>query len=187
MNSGIAVNTSLPPSEVDWIDQLDKHVRWLRTVILARCGESQAVDEIFQDVAAAAVRQQAPLRDESKIGPWLYQLAVRQSLMFRRRMGRQRRLLRNYADRVAPAWNERASIDPLHWLLADEQRQQIRIALGRLPNREAEMLLLKYTEGWSYQQIADHLGMTHSAVESRLHRARERLRRELVKQNVIET
>jgi RNA polymerase sigma-70 factor (ECF subfamily) len=41
------------------------------------------------------------------------------------------------------------------------------------------MLLLKYTEDWSYQQIADHLGMTHDAVESRLHRARAKLRSEL--------
>jgi len=40
-------------------------------------------------------------------------------------------------------------------------------------------LLLKYTENWSYQQIAAHLGISHSAVEARLHRARRKLRAEL--------
>ena len=69
--------------------------------------------------------------------------------------------------------------DPLSWLLADERQQLVRVALERLPRRDAEILLLKYTEDWAYQQIAEHLGVGHSAVELRLHRARTRLRREL--------
>ena len=55
----------------------------------------------------------------------------------------------------------------------------VRRALACLPSREAEILLLKYTEEWSYQQIADQLGLTTSAVEARLHRARQRMRRKL--------
>ena len=76
--------------------------------------------------------------------------------------------------------------DPLDWLLADERRQLIRQALARLPKRDGEILLLKYTEGWSYHQLADHLGISHSAVEARLHRARQRMRQELTALNVIE-
>jgi RNA polymerase sigma-70 factor (ECF subfamily) len=41
------------------------------------------------------------------------------------------------------------------------------------------VLVLKYTEHWSYRQLAEHLGTTESAVEARLHRARARLRAEL--------
>jgi RNA polymerase sigma-70 factor (ECF subfamily) len=55
----------------------------------------------------------------------------------------------------------------------------VRSAIRSIPRREAEMLLLKYTEHWSYEQLAQHLGVSESAVESRLHRARARLRREL--------
>ena len=39
--------------------------------------------------------------------------------------------------------------------------------------------MLKYTENWRYQQIAAHLGISQSAVEARLHRARRKLRAEL--------
>ena len=73
------------------------------------------------------------------------------------------------------------------WLLADERRRMVREALDCLKDRDAEILLLKYAEGWSYQQIAAHLGITESAVESRLHRARKRLRREMTALEVIET
>jgi RNA polymerase sigma-70 factor (ECF subfamily) len=45
-----------------------------------------------------------------------------------------------------------------------------------LSPRDAEILLLKYTEDWSYRELAAHLGISESAVEARLHRARGRLR-----------
>ncbi len=63
--------------------------------------------------------------------------------------------------------------------MADERRDLVRQAIRRMPRREAEILLLKYTENWSYEQLAQHLGTSDSAVESRLHRARGRLRKEL--------
>ena len=49
----------------------------------------------------------------------------------------------------------------------------VRRSLACLPRRDAEILLLKYTENWSYRQLAEHLGLSTSAVEARLHRARQ--------------
>jgi len=164
---------------IDWQQTLATHDRWLRTVVLARVGESAAVDEVMQEVALAAVRQQAPLADAAKVAPWLYRLAVTQSLVYRRRQGRHRKLTARYAERLPPSEHDDRLRDPLEWLLADEQQQLVRRAIRRLPHREAEILLLKYTENWSYEQLAQHLGASESAIESRLHRARARLRREL--------
>lgn len=170
---------------IDWEKALAQHGRWLRTVVLARLGEPQAADEVMQEVALAAVRQSAPIADPQKVAPWLYRLAVRQALLYRRKMGRTRRLAERFAQRV-PREATRAADDPLVWLLADEERAMVRSALGRLARRDAEILLLKYSEGWSYHEIASRLGIGHSAVEARLHRARKRLREELVATSVIE-
>src|SRR5262245_15975547 len=46
---------------IDWQHALAQHDRWLRTVVLARVGQASAVEEVMQEVALAAVRQQAPL------------------------------------------------------------------------------------------------------------------------------
>jgi RNA polymerase sigma-70 factor (ECF subfamily) len=183
-------NTRLPPKSgkgprIDWPAVLAEHDRWLRTVVYARVGEPQAVDEVMQEVALAAVRQQAPIADPAKAAPWLYRLAVTNSLLYRRKQGRRRKLIDRYAQRNRPADLDREP-DPLQWLLAEERRQQIRVALGRLHQRDAEILLLKYTEDWSYRQLADHLGVSESAVEARLHRARQRMRNELAALDVIE-
>ncbi len=164
---------------VDWQSALVQHDRWLRTVVLARVGEAAAVDEVMQEVALAAVRQRAPLLDVAKLAPWLYRLAVTQSLVFRRKQGRWRKLASRYGQRVRPAPYDHRTPDPLEWLLADERQDLVRQAIGRMPRREVEILLLKYSERWSYEQLAQHLGTSESAVESRLHRARQRLRREL--------
>jgi RNA polymerase sigma-70 factor (ECF subfamily) len=172
---------------IDWQAALAQHDRWLRTVVVARVREPQAVDEVMQEVALAAVKQAAPLTDSGKVAPWLYRLAVLQALLYRRKCGRRRRLTDRYSERVQHDEGEQSSpLDPLNWLIAEERRTLIRAALAQLARRDAEILLLKYTENWNYHQVAAHLGISHSAVEARLHRARARLRQELAAMDVIE-
>ena len=51
----------------------------------------------------------------------------------------------------------------MEWLLAKERKEQVRKAMQRMPRRDAEILLLKYTEDWSYRQLAGRLGISESA------------------------
>jgi RNA polymerase sigma-70 factor (ECF subfamily) len=169
---------------IDWPNALAENERWLRTVVCARLGEPQAIDEVMQEVSMAAVRQHAPLTDSAKVGAWLYRLAVRQSLLYRRKQGRRRKLIDRYAQRYHPTEADTRQADPLAWLLTEERRGLVRKAMSRLSARDAEILMLKYTEDWSYRALAEHLGASESAVETRLHRARYRLRTELAALNV---
>jgi len=172
---------------IDWQAALAQHDRWLRTIVLARLREPQAVDEVMQEIALAAVKQAAPLSDAQKLAPWLYRLAVLQALLYRRKCGLRRRLVGRYAEQVERGnWSPPALPDPLSWLLAQERQSLVRQALMQLASRDAEILLLKYTENWNYYQIAAHLGISHAAVEARLHRARARMRQELAALNVNE-
>jgi RNA polymerase sigma-70 factor (ECF subfamily) len=171
---------------IDWAAALAEHNRWLRTVVLARLGEHQAVDEVVQEVSLAAVEQKAPLSDPAKVAAWLYRLAVRKALLYRRQRGRQQKLVDRYARLAATRVDHDPAADPLTWLLRDERRQLMLKALARLPRRELEVLLLKYTENWSYRELGEHLGLSRSAVEARLHRVRQRLREELRKAAISE-
>ncbi|NMC18905.1 MAG: RNA polymerase sigma factor [Thermogutta sp.] len=163
--------------EIDWDAELRKHARWLRAVVFARVGEPQAVEEVMQEVALQAVRQKAPIQDPTKVAQWLYRLAVLQSLLYRRRQGRRRKLLERY--RQSRDDSAGAPGDPLEWLLRGERMRLVREALARLPSRDAEVLLMKYAEDLSYEEIAERLGISFSAAQARLHRARNRLRGEM--------
>ena len=166
-----------PRLGVDWGAALRRHERMLRVAVLARVGEPQAVDEVMQEVALAAVAARGREPEAARIAAWLYRLAVRQSLLYRRRCGRSRKLNDRYAERIAPDAARRTEAgDPLGWLLDDERGRLVRAALGRLPPRDAEILMWKYGENWTYREMAEHLGVGESAVEARLHRARRRLR-----------
>lgn len=168
----------LPMGGVDWDIVLPKHQRWLSTVLLARGVEAGAIEEVLQEVSTAAIAGTDRLRDPDKVAPWLYRIAVVEALQYRRRVGRRRKFVERYAATEADT-TTKAEPDPLGWLLAEEQRLMVRQAIATLPVRDAEILLLKYTQDWSYRQLAEHLGVSTSAVEARLHRARNKMRQKL--------
>jgi RNA polymerase sigma factor (sigma-70 family) len=171
------------PQPMDWGACLAAHEHWLRKVIYARTGERQAVDEVFQQVALAAVEQRAPLAEWEKAAAWLHRLAVVCSARYRRKLGRGRKAMAAVAEQRRHESNGHAP-DLLEWLSGQERQDQTRQALGQLAGRDAEVLLLKYGERWSYRQIAERLGITEKAVDTRLVRARERLRQELLRRGI---
>jgi RNA polymerase sigma-70 factor (ECF subfamily) len=164
---------------IDWPAEFDRHGRWLRTVALARVGDGAAADDVLQEVSMTAIEKGHQLRDPARVAGWLYRLVVGAALQYRRRQGRRKKLLDRYADRQPSTGGAAREADPLGWLLADEQKMMVRQALAMLRPRDAEIMLLKYSEDWSYQQLADHLELSVSAVEARLHRSRHKMRQAL--------
>ena len=165
-------------ASIDWGAALAAHEGWLRRVVAARLGEPQAVDEVMQEVALAAVTQRSPLHNPARATVWLYRLAVRHVLLYRRKTGRARSLVGRYAARQAPSAVD-GSASPLAWLLCNERQRLVQEALGRLPPRDAELLMFKYAETLSAREIAERVGVALATIETRLHRARGRLRAEL--------
>ncbi|MFK7820285.1 MAG: RNA polymerase sigma factor [Planctomycetaceae bacterium] len=169
--------------EPDLPGLLANHRKWLRSVIVARLGSAAGAEDVLQEVHVAAIEQKSPLRDQSAVTAWLYQIALRQVMLFRRRLGRQRK--REAGAAAIEETKHRESVDPLAWILRTERQTLVREALGLLGGKDRELLVLKYVEGWSYRQIAEHTRRSESAVESQLHRARTRLRAQLVRLDVV--
>jgi RNA polymerase sigma-70 factor (ECF subfamily) len=143
--------------------------------VYARVGNDHAVDEILQEVALAAAKQ--PNAKVTAEPGWLYRVAIRQALLFRRRQGRETKKIAAYATRRS---DQDTSVgDPLSWLLAAEEAELVRSALLRLRPGDRELLLLRYGEDWTAREIAERLRVRINTVETRLHRARTRLRQAL--------
>lgn len=153
-----------------------QHEGWLRTVVRSRLQESDAVEDVMQNIALAIVRQRSLLADVNRVGAWLYQIAVRQVLMYRRTTGRRRKFHNRLQQGVVES-QDRA--EPLQAMLREEAREHVREALDGLNDIDRQVLMLKYTEGWTYRQIADHLGVNEDTIEYRLLRARKNLRQSL--------
>lgn len=161
---------------------LASHEGWLKSVIAARLGSASEADDVLQEVHVAAIEQKSPLKNSAAITSWLYQIAVRQVLQFRRTAGRHRKRLAEAADIQATQLD--SVEDPLSWMLSSERRNLTRRGLQQLDEEDRELLMLKYVEGWSYRKIAERTDRTERAVESQVQRARDRLRTYLVRLNV---
>ncbi|MEP3481728.1 MAG: RNA polymerase sigma factor [Fuerstiella sp.] len=161
---------------------LASHEGWLKSVIVARLGSATEAEDVLQEVHVAAIQEKSPLVKTSSVSAWLYQLAIRQVLQFRRRAGRHKKRIAQAieVDSTKPNLAE----DPLSWLLSTERQMLVREGLQLLADDDREFLMLKYVEGWSYRKIAERTGRTERAVESQVHRARNRLRKHLVKLDV---
>lgn len=69
--------------------------------------------------------------------------------------------------------------DPAESLLSRLDAEQVRSALGRLPEEFRLAAILYFLDDLSYREIADVLGVPVGTVRSRLHRGRQLLQREL--------
>jgi len=149
--------------------------RWLRTVVRSRVEESDAVEDIMQNIALALVRRRDTLREIGQTGAWLYQVAIRQVLMHRRTRGRRRK----FQNRLAAHGGQQhvaTELQSVEYLMAAEQQDAVRDAVRQLDGLDRQVLMLKYVEGWTYRRLAEMLGVSEDTIEYRLLRARKRLR-----------
>ena len=164
-----------------WETVWAEHVCWLRTVLTARLRNSLDADEVLQDVAVLAWKKRDQLKDESRIEPWLYRIAINQVLMFWRK---QKRTSANVElSQASPQHDERVP-DPAEWVCRDEAHELVRDAMKKLSPQDREILLLKHVESWTYQQISDRLGISRDKVIYRLSRARNHLRKRLIRNEI---
>jgi RNA polymerase sigma-70 factor (ECF subfamily) len=149
------------------------HEPWVRSAVYAVTGRREDVDDIVQQVWIRAWERLATLNDPSQIRAWLYRIArhaaIDAGIARRRRQSRQTALdedLHGDATTVRPA--ERTE---LHETLLN--------AVRALPATYREPFVLRHLNGWTYAEIAEVLGLSVEAVETRLVRARGLLRESL--------
>jgi RNA polymerase sigma-70 factor (ECF subfamily) len=135
-------------------------------------------DECFQEtfLAALEVSNRQPVRN----GPALLQRLVTSRSIDRIRKQSRRRQHEEPIDVTLAA---ASANDPSQLAEAAELAGALRSAIAQLPQRQAEVFCLHELGDCSYQQIADQLGITASAVGVILHRTRHKLQQLLEMQN----
>ncbi|HSU16150.1 RNA polymerase sigma factor [Longimicrobium sp.] len=66
--------------------------------------------------------------------------------------------------------------NPEDWLLSDELREHIEAAIGALPAKQREVIVLRDVEGWTPGEVCNMLEISESNQRVLLHRARVRVR-----------
>jgi RNA polymerase sigma-70 factor, ECF subfamily len=131
-------------------------------------GNTSTAEDLLQETFIEGLRSSHTFRGDSLLRTWLCAIA-------------RRRLARYYeSERKAEivrsgliAVDSPVEIDPV------ENRDEVIRALGRLSASHRQVLVMKYLDDLSVEQIARELGRSPVQVQSLLQRARARLRREI--------
>lgn len=162
------------------------HLAALYRFALRLSGNPAAAEDLVQETFLRALRGFEGLRDPRAARSWLFQILSR--LVTDRHREAAREVPLPPADEL-----DRFSLfesisqedmlpysDRLHEdFLGQFRDEEVRAALVALPEAFRVPLVLLYTEGMTYREIAEVLGCPLGTVMSRLHRARKILEREL--------
>ena len=141
-----------------------RHYAAVYRVLYGVVGSAQEAEDLAQETFTALYRQPPRLDGSGALGGWLYRVAVNRAYNALR--GKQR--LQRRLERVEPEPEQQS--DPQDEYLRREERERVRAALARLPERTAKLLLLRYA-GLSYGEIAGALDLAPASVGTLLARA----------------
>ena len=156
----------------DWEAIIKQHSQVVWQIARRLLGNERDAADCFQEtfVSALEVSRRGRVRNWAGL---LKMLATRRALDALRTRVAQKNRSEVVADFSAVACGNPGPAEKAEAL---ELAERLRSALGQLPEREAEVLCLKYFDQMSDRQIARQIGIKQDSVRVVLHRARERLR-----------
>ena len=160
---------------------VERHHRRLLRVCERLLGDAEEARDAVQEVFLKVMVKAGGFRPKALVSTWLYRVAVNHCLNVLRRRRLRRWVSLSAAeddDAVTPPLEpaeERA--DPHRELDARRRWGLVHRAINGLPPSQRAVLVLARFEELSYREIAETLGITLGAVESRLFRAMRALER----------
>jgi RNA polymerase sigma-70 factor (ECF subfamily) len=146
-------------------------------------GNQQDAEDVLQETFLKAYRHLNGFDGRSKLSTWLFRIATNEALMMLRR---QRPDVVSIDEPIETEDGEFDGVQIIDWccmpekeLMSSEARQNLDIAIDKLPYNLKIVVVLRDIENMSTQETAEVLGLSETAVKTRLSRARLRLREDL--------
>ena len=156
-----------------------KYNRMAGAMAFAIVGDFHLAEDVVQESFIKALRALPDLREPEKFRFWFAGLVRSRALdVLRQRRAHPTQALPQ--DASAESFHPEV-LGPEDAEMREELRERILAAVADLPEEDRLVVVLKHMEGLSYKEIAELLGTTVSAVESRLFRARQLLSKQLPK------
>ena len=142
------------------------------------CHHREDAEDVTQDALLAVVRGLSSFRGDAKLSTWTFTIARRFCGKRRRRDERSENLSPAASLEQSSPWQrETAQLEgPEARAERGELWAQLEEGIRALPKEHREVLLLRDVEGLRAKEVAEVIGISVSAVKSRLHRARRTLR-----------
>lgn len=168
--------------EAAFAEFVRRHGGRLLAVARRMLRSEEDANDAVQDAFLSAFRALPEFAGDSRLSTWLHRIAVNACLM---KLRTRRRKPEGPIDELLPTFHEdgHATNPAVAWredaeamLGRERTRSLVREAIDRLPESHRTILVLRDVEELDTEETARLLGLSTSAVKTRLHRARQALR-----------
>jgi RNA polymerase sigma-70 factor (ECF subfamily) len=156
---------------------VERHADAVYRVCAGHLGAQEAEDAA-QEVFLRVHQGLAGFHGDSQLSTWIYRVATNVSLTRSRQRRRRPRPASLDTTLEAATPSAREGLEELESL---ERRDAVRQAVRELPEEQRAVAVLRALEGFSFEEVARILGIKRPTAESRMNRAKEKLKRALQK------
>ena len=147
---------------------IERYQRPLAALLQRALGRTPEVDDVFQETWIRVVRSAHRYDPAQRFSSWLFAIAWN---LVKDRWSR--RVVSEDVDMTEMASGGRS---PEEHAVDADRAERVREMVGRLPERLAQAILLRYFEELSEKEVAERLGIPVGTVKSRIHNALQLLR-----------
>ncbi|KAA3614204.1 MAG: sigma-70 family RNA polymerase sigma factor [Calditrichaeota bacterium] len=172
-------------SQMTFDDIYQENADMILNLAYRMTGKQEVARDLTQDIFVKVYEKSDSFREQSKISTWIYRIAMNHILNFIKREKRLSFLdfmeqdTKTVREGTVTVWEQNLPTQPDKALEDHEKENIIRHFVEQLNAKyKIPFLLFRYEE-MSYQQIANQLGLSMSAVESRIFRAKKKLAEKL--------
>lgn len=164
------IMTSPPINEREFASLIKQHSRIINKVSYFYATDKMPFDDLRQEIYVNIWLGLGQFRGDSKISTWIYRVAVNSALM----------ALRSSKQKIETVSLDFGILD-ISSEIDDAQRenlQTLRSLINRLEDIEKAIILL-WLDEYSYDEIADTLGLKRNTVAIKIHRIKDKLSKQI--------
>lgn len=157
---------------------IKKYQKQVHAFASRKVGDFQTAEDITQETFFRVYQKLATLNDPAKFSAWLYAIVNHLCIAWHRKNRLQTESLQeiHISEIETDVYSRYVTIEHAK-TTAEMQRDLVRNLLTKLKESDQEVITLHYFEEMTSSEIGAHLGVSENTIKSRLHRARQQLKR----------
>lgn len=135
----------------------------------------QQAEDLTQETFCRALQFLDSYKGE-KVRPWLFKVAYHSFIDWYRKNRRQQYVDPTTMEEIINHSMPGHELSPVNHLIEREAQKNIRMTLDLLPEKQKQVLILRYFHQFTYKEIADVMGISLTDVKSSLFRGRQKFK-----------
>ena len=162
---------------------IDQHKAVVYGLVRHKLGDHADAEDVTQEVFLKAYQNLGVFRQPYNFAGWLYTITVNCCRDWERRASRRTKREVPIEEAETGALEEQA----LQSYQDDELKHMVRNAIAALSESDRQVVTLHYMHGLTCKEVARYLGTSARAIEMRLYRARQQLKKEITTMQAAES